>query len=161
MATRSSSGGPRQVGSYLGKITRPALGKRGLSEAEVVLRWPEIVGPQLARQCLPEKLSYRRGATGGGILQVRVEPAAATVVQHLEPQILERVNTYYGYRAVARLQLRQQPLPKAATARRQPPRRLTDRERAALRRAVAGGGDSPLRLALLALGESVLGRKSD
>lgn len=148
------------MGSYLGRITRQALGKRGLSEAEVVLRWPEIVGEQLARQCLPEKLSYRRGAAGG-VLQVRVEPAAATVVQHLEPQILERVNTYYGYRAVVRLQLRQQPLPKPAPARRRRPRPLSERERAALERAVAGADDSPLRRALLALGASVLARKPD
>lgn len=148
------------MGSYLGRITRQALGKRGLSEAEVVLRWPEIVGEQLARQCLPEKLSYRRGVAGG-VLQVRVEPAAATVVQHLEPQILERVNTYYGYRAVVRLQLRQQPLPKPAAARRRRPRPLSERERAALERAVAGADDSPLRRALLALGASVLARKPD
>lgn len=149
------------MGSYLDRIARQVLGRRGLSEAEVVLRWPEIVGDQLARQCLPEKLSYRRGAAGAGILQIRVEPAAATVVQHLEPQILERVNTYYGYRAVARLQLRQQPLPKPAIARRRMARRLTEPERAALQRVVSDAGDSPLGKALLALGESILGRKPE
>lgn len=149
------------MGSYLGKITRQALGKRGLGEADVILRWPEIVGEQLAGKCLPEKLSYRRGGAGAGTLQVRVEPAAATVVQHLEPQILERINTYYGYRAVTRLQLRQQPLPKTPEGRRQAPRRLSERERAALERSLAGCGDSPLRDALRSLGEDVLGRKPD
>jgi hypothetical protein len=159
MAMRSASGGPRQVGSYLARITRPALGKRGLAEAEVVLRWREIVGDALARQCLPERVKLTRGSPGG-TLHLCVEPAAATRVQHLEATILERVNTFYGYRAVVRLQLRQQPLARSGPRTRPPPRALAPAERAAIAQATAGMADPDLRRALVGLGESVLARKS-
>ena len=158
MATRGASG-PRQVGSYLGRITRPLLGKRGLAEAEVVLRWPEIVGEELARQCLPEKVSVRRG-NPGGTLHLCVEPAAATRLQHLETVILERVNTFYGYRAVVRLQMRQQPLPKARARSRPTPRALSPAERAAIAETTGNTADPELRRALAELGESVLARNS-
>jgi len=157
MATRTASGGPRQVGSYLARITRPVLGKRGLAEAEVVLRWPEIVGEALARQCLPERVKLGRGIPGG-TLHLCVEPAAATRVQHLQATILERVNTFYGYRAVVRLQLRQQPLAASGRPRRPPARALAPAERAAIAEAAAGTADPELRQALIGLGESVLAR---
>lgn len=161
MTVRSASGGPRQIGSHLAKVTRRVLGRRGLGEAEVILRWPVIVGERLARQCLPEKLSHRRGAVAGGVLHVCVEPAAATVIQHMAPVIVERINTYYGYRAVERLQLRQQPLPKPQAQRRPPPRALSAHERAALERLTAGAGDSALRAALRSLGAGIIARKLD
>lgn len=160
MSGRSSSGGPRPAASYLPKITRQALGKRGLSEADVVLRWSAIVGDRLSRQCVPEKLVFRRDIGGGGVLQLCVEPAAATEIQHLTPIILERVNTYYGYRAVARLQLRQQPLKVPERSPRPALRALSRAERHALEEEVGKSDDSALRAALLSLGEHVLGSKS-
>jgi hypothetical protein len=158
MTMRSASGGPRRLGLFLGRITRPLLGKRGIAEAVVVLRWSEIVGEDLARQCLPERVSVSRG-NPGGVLHLAVEPAAATRVQHLEPTILERVNTFYGYRAVVRLALRQEPRAARRRAGRQPARTLAPAEREAIARAAAASGDEGLRRALIELGEAVLARK--
>jgi hypothetical protein len=158
MVERFSRGGPRQAANYLSKITRGVLGKRGLAESEVVFRWRAIVGERLATCCQPERLAFPRQAGAGGVLHLLVEPAAATEVQHLGPTILERVNTYYGYRAVDRLRLRQQPLPE--TARPQRPRRPLDpAERQGLERKLAEIGDSELRQALASLGAGVLSTK--
>ncbi len=161
MVERFSSGGPRQAASYLSKITRGVLGKRGLSESEVVFRWRAIVGERLAAHCLPERLSFPREAGSGAVLHLVVEPAAATEVQHLEPTILERVNTYYGYRAVDRLRLRQQPLPDDAGERPRPRRRLGAAELEALERELAEIGDADLREALGSLGAGVLSKKRE
>jgi hypothetical protein len=45
---------------------------------------------------------------------LRVDPARALDVEYKAQQILERINAYFGYRAVAELRLLQAPL--AATA---------------------------------------------
>ena len=69
-----------------------------------------MVGPQFAVSTLPEKLSG--GPPGeGGVLTVRTAGAAAIELQHSAAQVVERINGFLGYRAVARLRLVQAPLP--------------------------------------------------
>ncbi|MDP6707039.1 MAG: DciA family protein [Alphaproteobacteria bacterium] len=159
MDEQRASRGPRQAASYLSKITRGVLGKRGLTETEVVFRWSAVVGERLAARCLPERLAFPREAGRGGVLHLLVEPAAATEIQHLAPTILERINTYYGYRAVDSLRLRQQPLPEAdmRPARRQP----SAAERQALERELAAIDDPELRRALASLGAGVMSTKRE
>lgn len=82
--------------------------KRGFAEVRVATRWPEIVGENLAGQTLPEKLSRGRD---GGTLTLRVSGAAALELTYLTPQLIERINTYFGFRAVARLHFVQGPIP--------------------------------------------------
>ena len=62
--------------------------KRGFSGADVLTDWPAIVGPDMARHCLPEKLVHGR-AMQGGTLHLRVAGAWATELQHLEPIVLD------------------------------------------------------------------------
>jgi hypothetical protein len=40
-----------------------------------------------------------------GTLTLKVQSSQATRLQHLEPQLIERINGYFGYRAIARLRL--------------------------------------------------------
>lgn len=106
------AGGLRPVATTLPKITRKALGRRGLAEGSLIAEWPEIVGETLAARCLPIKLSFadpKRRAEGTLILQV--ESAWTLELQHLAPQLIERINQSLGYAAVARLNFRQGPLP--------------------------------------------------
>lgn len=106
------AGGLRPVATTLPKITRKALGRRGLAEGSLIAEWPEIVGETLAARCLPIKLSFadpKRRAEGTLILQV--ESAWTLELQHLAPQLIERINQTLGYAAVARLNFRQGPLP--------------------------------------------------
>ena len=58
------------------------------------------------------------GAEGrpGAVLVLRVEPARALDVQYKAQQILERINVFFGYRAVAELRIIQAPLAKSACA---------------------------------------------
>ena len=49
----------------------------------------------------------------GAILVLKVDGPRAIELQHRSEQILERVNMYFGYRAIAQLRFLQAPLPKA------------------------------------------------
>ena len=126
----------RSVGRELPRIAGAALGKRGLGEAQLLAEWNAVVGEELAGETLPMKLSFPSGGRKNGVLKLRVSSAAALSVQHREPQILERINGFFGYGAVARLALVQGPIPervRRGAARHTPDGVLRRRGRRALR----------------------------
>jgi hypothetical protein len=148
----------RALAAEVPRIAGAVLGKHGFAEAQLVAQWPAIIGEELARSASPEKLSFGRGERRDGTLHLRVSPASALEIQHREPVLLERINAFFGYRAVARLALRQ--APPASLARRQPPRArpLDAAERRWLEGRVAAIEDPELRAALERLGAAVVGR---
>ena len=73
----------------------------------MVARWPEIVGPDYARHSTPESLSFPHGKRSGGTLNLSATGSHALMIQHVAPQIIERVNRFFGYDAVARIAIRQ------------------------------------------------------
>ena len=157
MAAQTRGKGRRALGALVRRGLGPSFGRRGFSRAEIITRWPAIVGEGLARRAFPERLIAPRGAAGG-TLRVRVEGGFATELQHLEPEVIERINTYFGYRAVARLALVQGPVPAPAAI---PPRReraLDAGEVAQLDRALEATEDDRLRDSLAALGRGVISR---
>jgi hypothetical protein len=97
----------RQAGASLRGGVAKAAAKRGFAEPDVLMRWPEIVGADLAPVCRPVKVSYGRSPALGATLVVEADGPRAIEIEHLAPRILERVNQHYGYRAVSRLSLTQ------------------------------------------------------
>src|SRR5215475_13317525 len=104
----------------LPKVTRRTLGRHGLAEGGLVTDWAAIVGQTIAERSLPLRLSFTGGERREGTLHVRVSGALALELQHLEPQVVERINGYFGYRAVARLRIHQGPVPNLSEPRRPP-----------------------------------------
>jgi hypothetical protein len=110
----------------LGKVVGDTFTRQGFASAELVTRWTEIVGGEIAAHSEPVKIQWPRpvspsatSLTGGeglalgrvaGTLVLRVEGPAAIEVQHLVNVICERVNRFLGWRAVERIALRQAPL---------------------------------------------------
>jgi hypothetical protein len=147
---------PRNVGGNLVKLTRAAFRARGFAGGEVLTNWRAVVGETLADQTVPERLTFPTGRSDGATLKLRVAPGFGPEVQHLAPLIVERINTFYGYRAVARLALAHGPLPRRAAPGRPPPRALTPAESAWLGDQVSGIENKKLQAALLALGRHVI-----
>jgi hypothetical protein len=105
------SGRTRAIGALLPGIAGEALGRRGFAEGTIFRQWREIVGADIAADCLPEKLGYPAGRRHEGTLQVIASGGAALELQHRATQIVERVNAYLGYGAIAHLKIRQGRLP--------------------------------------------------
>jgi hypothetical protein len=97
--------GMSTLGQSVNRITTPAMRRRGFSEAAIVTRWAEIVGRPLFDHSRPFRVVFPRGQRLGGTLHLTVSGAFAPEVQHLSPQIIERINTYFGYGAIDRLEL--------------------------------------------------------
>ena len=153
-------GGLRAIGAEVARIAGAALGKRGFGEAQLVTQWEAVIGPELAEKLSPERLTFPRGERRNGTLRLRVVSAFATEAQHLEPVLIERINAFFGYGAVARLALVQGP---ALTAAPTPPglRKLSPEEQRAIDARVAGVADPELRAALARLGSAVAGSRHD
>jgi hypothetical protein len=104
----------------IGKVVGETFTRQGFASAELVTRWAEIVGAEVAAHSEPIKIQWPRvsPADGGGsgrarapgTLILRVEGPAAIEVQHLATLICERVNRFLGWRAIERIALRQAPL---------------------------------------------------
>jgi len=117
-------GGPaKPVAELVPQIGRAAFRRFGFVQSSVVTRWPEIVGERHAQVCMPEAIRFPPGEKSDGILQLVVLPAHAPLIQHVIPEIMERVNRFFGYKAVARVKLRQGEVkaPRADGARTAPP----------------------------------------
>ncbi len=153
---RARTGHTATLNTLIRRLTRPLFGKRGFADGHVVADWAEIVGPLLARSCLPLKITYPQGARTDGTLHLKVASGGlATEIQHVEPILIERINGHFGYRAVARLRLVQGPLPSPPPTP-EPPAPLGPEAEARLKRTLQEIEDSDLRTRLEALGRSVL-----
>jgi hypothetical protein len=97
----------RPAGELLGEIGGVAFKRFGFVQGAVVSRWAEIVGERYAKVSLPESIRFPHGARKNGTLTLTVEGAHAPLMQHLGPMIIERVNRFFGYEAIAKLAYRQ------------------------------------------------------
>lgn len=161
MATQTHKKRPwsAPLGDFVAGAIDGALAKQGFGQADIILRWGEIVGPRLASLCEPIKLQrIARGAKQQepATLLVRVEGPFALELQHMTAIVVERINAHLGWRCVGRIAMRQGPLEQ---------RRAAPRQRAPSAEAVAAAAlsaapidDAALRDAVARLGARVLTR---
>ncbi len=148
---------PRPLAELVPKCLGDVFARQGFAAGELLTHWPDIVGADIADHAEPIRLQWPRTRDGDApepaTLVLRVEGPAAIEIQHLAPLILERVNRFLGWRAVAKIALRQAPL---ARARAKPVRpKVTDGERDAVAATLGDFAEAPLRDALARLGAAI------
>lgn len=140
-------------------VTRPLIKKYGFSQPQIFHQWTEIVGETMAAMSCPMRMSQNRGSKagyqGGASLTVRVAGAAALELEHSAPQILERINMFYGYKAVTRLRLEQGPLPISRPKPKPFQRKLSVAEKEAVALSVQNIQNLDLRKSLENLGKAI------
>ena len=94
------------VSKTLLPLSRQLLGTRGFVAIDILTKWPEIAGEEIACFSWPECIDFKRGEKNNGTLFLNVvSGACALELQHREKFILDKVNTYFGYAAVSRLKI--------------------------------------------------------
>jgi hypothetical protein len=146
----------RPLSDLLHKTLGPTLAKQGFASTELLTRWTEIVGPDIAEHAQPEKIQWARTSPGqpaqAGRLMLRVEGPIALEIQHLSGIILERVNRFFGWQAVGAIRLRQAPLRRKPRPR---PAGPDPQSTARIKAALTGIEDDKLRDALARLGAAI------
>jgi hypothetical protein len=141
----------------LSDVFSDAYAKQGFAARELVTRWADIAGPEVAAHSEPLKMQWPRPVEGQpqepATLILRVEGPAALEIQHSSDVILQRVNRFFGWSAVGRLALRQAPL-----SRRKAPARshVPDAKAVAkVAETLSAVEDEELRAALARLGAAI------
>jgi hypothetical protein len=145
---------PRAAGELVGNVGGVAFKRFGFVQSAIVSRWSEIVGERYARVSSPESIRFPTGRKSGGTLTLLVEGAHSPLIQHLTPMIIERVNRFFGYSAVARLAFRQGRLASPPERPARPEPRPVPRELGEGLREIA---DPELRACLESLAASIAG----
>ncbi|MFD1613334.1 DUF721 domain-containing protein [Sphingomonas tabacisoli] len=146
------TGRARRVSELLPDAGRASFRKFGFVQHAIVSRWAEIVGVRYAGVSAPESIRFPQGKRANGTLTLTVAGAHAPMMQHVLPEIVERVNRFFGYPAVEKVAIRQgvviKATPKPARPELQPvPVELGDSLRAV--------GDPELRAVLESLARGI------
>lgn len=132
-AWKKGAAGARPIGAFLSKTLDPIARARGFATTSLFSDWGTIVGDDLASFTAPDKISWPRhiedrevGASAsayredGATLVLKVDGPRAIELQHRSEQILDRVNRYFGYRAIAQLRFLQAPVRRRHGAAKSP-----------------------------------------
>ncbi len=114
---RKRGGDARAICDLLPDIGRAAFRRFGFVQSSVVSRWREIVGQTYADVSMPQSIRFAHGQRSGGILELMVSGAYAPQLQAVSPEIMERVNRFFGYNAVAKIKLVHGQLPPVQPAK--------------------------------------------
>ena len=141
----------------LSDVFKDAYAKQGFAARELVTRWAEIAGPEIAAHSEPLKMQWPRPVEGQpqepATLILRVEGPTALEIQHSSDVILQRVNRFFGWSAVGKLALRQAPLSRRERPMR--PRPPDAKEVAEVEKTLTSVEDDELRSALARLGAAI------
>ena len=155
----------RAIGRLAPDILKSLFKKHGFAQGQILTQWPAIAGEELARFTAPEKIRWPRRAEGGqggqatvlATLVLRVEGPIAIEVQHSTPQLIERINAFFGYPAIGKIQIVQGALPRRPASKKRRLRPLSSGEERQLRSHLGHVDDAGLRRALERLGRGVIG----
>ena len=138
------------------KIAMPILGVHGFATVDILMRWEDMIGPDLAQGVVPEKLVFGRDKRTGGTLLVRSAGGAfAMLFEHKKARVIERINTFFGYPAVNQIRIQQGAL-RLNRQEPAPERALTPDEEKWLAERTASIEDDDLRDRTYRLGKQLL-----
>ena len=161
---------PRTLATTVDRIARQAVGKDWNLYAALLDHWSEIVGPDYALLTTPSKITFPKGKPAddeatqgrraGGVLHVRLPRGLVMEFSFRTDQIRQRIATFFGYDAIARIAFEPTHEPTNIAPPAAPPPPLDPKKLSALRKDTAIVENDALREALENLGRAVLQKKS-
>ena len=105
---------PVSISDSLRNVNKKFLYKFGKLDYTIHTKWSEIVGSFFVHHSEPQKISSIAKSTNAEgdtlydrFLHVNVSPAAAVEFQHFQDKIIEKINSYFGYKAIKGIKIRQ------------------------------------------------------
>ena len=147
----------KTIGTNVTKIVKPLISKRGFGNSEIINNWVNIVGDKLAQNITPQKISYNNNSNVEGVLLLRVNSSSVALeLQYIEKQIVNKINTYFGFSAIGRIKIIQGPIPAPEKKIANKIKTVANTDKIELERKLNSVKDPDLREALAALGAAII-----
>ena len=155
---------PKKIGDTLSKINKNYSSKFGKIEFIILSKWTQIVGSFFADHSEPDKISRITEEFNEfdepiykNFLHVRVSPAAAVEFQHYKDTIIEKINSFFGYKAITDLRLQQNFIPENKTGRstNQFDKEISEEEKVSIKSEISSIKDKELEKSIVNLGASI------
>lgn len=95
------------LGSVFMLLMKDAISAEDMVEVDIMLNWIDIIGDNISSYCRPLKAKFN---PKNNCRTVYVEVPAggfALEIQHKEKYIIEKINSYFGYNAIHKLNISQ------------------------------------------------------
>ncbi len=153
---------PQSVGDTVKKINRNFSSKFGKIEFIIYSNWSKITGSYFAQFSEPSNITRileNESEIGEKIyknfLNVKVAPAAAIEFQHFKNTILEKINSYFGYKAITDLRIQQNYIPKYNKIIKNKIKKISEQEMKYIANEVNNIGNKNLKKTLVDLGKNI------
>ncbi len=147
------------LGSIFMPLVRDIMSAEDFVEADILLNWREIVGEDIAAYAYPIKVKYNHKENIRTLYMEVPVGGFALEIQHKEDYLLEKLNAYFGYKAVHKINISQniriRPQIKSTKGTKERVK-LSDTEKKYIESVADGIKDDKLKEILTKLGESVV-----
>ena len=111
---------PVKISESLKTINQNVLYKFGKIDYTIHAKWPEIVGIFFVQHSEPQKITSipafsntKEETIYEKYLHVNVTPSAAVEFQHFQNKIIEKINSFFGYKAIHGIKIHQKLIKKS------------------------------------------------
>tara|TARA_B100000242_G_scaffold218694_1_gene159908 strand:+ start:65 stop:586 length:522 start_codon:yes stop_codon:yes gene_type:complete len=105
---------PQTIGDTIKKMNKNFSNRHGKIDFVIHSNWSKIVGSYFKDYCEPTSITRTKDSendmgepTFKNCLNVSVSPAASIEFEHFKATILEKINSYFGFRAISDLRIQQ------------------------------------------------------
>ena len=160
----------QKISETLGWVTKDFTTKFGKREFIIHSKWEEMVGDFFNEYTEPSRIENIKSNSelsdydySEGILHINILGPAALEFQHFNDKIIEKINSFFGYKAISRIVLHHVPYLKKInkiSKINDHKKKLTTKQKKSIEKATEGISSKKLEKALFKLGKSILGDKN-
>ena len=96
--------GLRAFGHTLPRGIRGILKKNGYNYLEIISKWNLLVGKDISNFCYPKSIKMKNG-NKDGTLVLAVERGNEITVEYSKKEIINKINSYFGYKLINEIRL--------------------------------------------------------
>lgn len=152
------------LGSIFMPIIKNAVSAEDLVGTDIILNWKDMVGAEIWKFCLPIKTKYNPHNSTRTLYVETPVGGFALEIQHKERYLLDKINAYFGYTAVHKINVSQntdmKPLQISET-KKPKEYNLSDEDKEFLSNVVSEIKDENLREILLKVGKNIILSKKE
>lgn len=152
------------LADLMSNVLEDVVARKSGMTLDMIAAWDEIAGPNYAHCTKAEKIVWPRRSSDldpfePGMLVVACDDAKAVFFQHESGQVIERLNQFFGFEAVAKIKIVQKPIKQATKVRHKIPDKLDDEKEAKLDGVLHHITDPVLREKIAKFGRGVMNKR--